>query len=120
MNRPAILANDFQRQWSEIGADVVAAIESVGRSGWYVLGEEVRLFERELANYWGLGHAVGVASGLDSIEIGLRILGCGPGDRVLTTPLSAFATTLAIVKLGAVPVFVDTDERGLKIGRAHV
>lgn len=113
MSTPAILANDFQRQWSEIGADVVAAVERVGRSGWYVLGEEVRLFERELADYWGLGHAVGVASGLDAIEIGLRILGCGPGDRVLTTPLSAFATTLAIVKLGAVPVFVDTDARGL-------
>ena len=110
---PPILANDFRRQWADIGADVLAAVERTGQSGWYVLGEEVRSFERELAGYWGLEHAAGVASGLDAIEIGLRILGCGPGDRVLTTPLSAFATTLAIVKLGAVPVFVDTDARGL-------
>jgi dTDP-3-amino-3,4,6-trideoxy-alpha-D-glucose transaminase len=50
---------------------------------------------------------------MDALEIGLRTLGCKPGDRVLTTPLSAFATTLAIVKLGAIPVFVDTDEHGL-------
>jgi dTDP-3-amino-3,4,6-trideoxy-alpha-D-glucose transaminase len=58
-------------------------------------------------------HAIGVASGLDALEISLRLLGCGPGDLVLTTPLSAFATTLSILKLGAVPVFVDTDDRGL-------
>jgi dTDP-3-amino-3,4,6-trideoxy-alpha-D-glucose transaminase len=50
---------------------------------------------------------------MDAIEIGLRALGCGPGDRVLTTPLSAFATTLAIVRIGAAPVYVDTDEQGL-------
>jgi dTDP-3-amino-3,4,6-trideoxy-alpha-D-glucose transaminase len=55
---------------------------------------------------------VGVASGLDAIEISLKALGCGPGDRVLTTPLSAFATALAILNLGAIPVFVDTDEFG--------
>jgi dTDP-3-amino-3,4,6-trideoxy-alpha-D-glucose transaminase len=60
-----------------------------------------------------LPFCAGVASGLDAVEISLRALGCGPGDRVLTTPLSAFATTLAITKLGAVPVFVDTDAIGL-------
>ncbi len=108
-----ILANDFRRQWVEVGDQVLAAVARVGESGWYVLGEEVRRFENELAAYWGMRYAVGVASGLDAIEIGLRVLGCSPGDRVLTTPLSAFATTLAIVRLGAVPVFVDTDQRGL-------
>jgi dTDP-3-amino-3,4,6-trideoxy-alpha-D-glucose transaminase len=94
-------------------ADTLAAVEHVGASGWYVLGEEVVHFESALAAHWGLPQAVGVASGLDAIEISLKILGCGLGARVLTTPLSAFATTLAILKLGAVPVFVDTDERGL-------
>ena len=106
-------ANDFQRQWEDLRAATLAAVEEVGASGWYVLGERVRLFEEALAGHWGLPHAVGVASGLDAIEISLRALGCSPGDRVLTTPLSAFATTLAIVKIGAVPVFVDTDEHGL-------
>lgn len=108
-----VLANDFRRQWEDLRADSLDAFDTVGRSGWYVLGEEVREFENSLAAWWGLGHAVGVASGLDAIEIGLRVLGCKPGDRVLTTPLTAFATTLAILKLGAIPVFVDTDERGL-------
>jgi len=106
-------ANDFRRQWDDIRVDSHAAFEAVGSSGCYVLGEEVRAFEQELAEWWGIGHVVGAASGLDAIEIALRILGCGPGDYVLTTPLSAFATTLAIVKLGATPVFADTDERGL-------
>jgi dTDP-3-amino-3,4,6-trideoxy-alpha-D-glucose transaminase len=108
-----ILANDFQRQWQEIRQDALEAFERVGASGWYVLGKEVHAFEEALAARWGLEHCIGVASGLDAIEISLRTLGCQPGDRVLTTPVSAFATTLAILKLGAVPVFADTDERGL-------
>jgi dTDP-3-amino-3,4,6-trideoxy-alpha-D-glucose transaminase len=108
-----ILANDFKRQWADLGKDALAAVERVGQSGWYVLGNEVRNFETELAIFWGFQHATGVANGMDAIEIGLRTLGCGAGDRVLTTPLSAFATTLAIVRLGAVPVFIDTDEYGL-------
>ena len=91
----------------------MAAFEAVGSSGWYILGEEVREFEYMLAAWWRMSHAVGVASGMDAIEIALRVLGCGPGDRVLTTPLTAFATTLAILKLGSVPVFVDTDQHGL-------
>ena len=105
--------NDFHRQWQDTREDALAEFEKVGAGGWYILGREVRDFERELAQYWGLPHAVGVASGLDAIEIALKALGCSAGDRVLTTPLSAFATTLAILKLGALPVFVDVDERGL-------
>ena len=105
--------NDFARQWQEIRDSVLQAMENVGRSGWYILGREVADFETALAEFWGLPHCAGVASGLDAIELSLSALGCGPGDRVLTTPLSAFATTLAILKLGAVPVFADTDEYGL-------
>ncbi len=108
-----ILFNDFRRQWEETGADTLAAVETVGSSGWYILGEEVRQFESRLAKDWGLVHAVGVASGLDAIEIALRSLGCKPGDHVLTTPLTAFATTLAIVRAGGVPVYVDCDSYGL-------
>jgi Predicted pyridoxal phosphate-dependent enzyme apparently involved in regulation of cell wall biogenesis len=108
-----ILLNDFKRQWHDTREAVLAAVSAVGESGWYILGDEVREFETALARHWTAGHAVGVASGLDAIEISLKVLGCKTGDRVLTTPLSAFATTLAIVKLGASPVFVDTDEFGL-------
>jgi dTDP-3-amino-3,4,6-trideoxy-alpha-D-glucose transaminase len=108
-----ILLNDFSRHWAEIRDDALPAFTRVGESGWYILGSEVAAFEHALATCWNVEHCVGVASGLDAIEIGLRALGCGPGDRVLTTPVSAFATTLAIVKLGAIPVFVDTTDHGL-------
>ena len=108
-----IAANDFHRQWLDIQEDALAAFRKTGESGWYILGEEVRGFEAALASYWGTSHAAGVASGLDAIEISLRILGCQAGDSVLTTPISAFATTLAILKIGAMPVFADTDGRGL-------
>lgn len=109
---PQVLANDFRAQWEEIREDALAAVERVGASGWLVLGEEVAAFEREVAAWWGVGHAVGVANGLDAIEIGLRCAGVGAGDRVLTTPLTAFATTLAIMRAGAEPVWVDVDDSG--------
>ena len=115
-----ILLNDFKRQWQDTKDAALAAFAAVGESGWYVLGEEVRCFETALAGIWGLRYAAGVASGLDAIEIALRVLGCGPGDKVLTTPLSAFATTLAILKTGAAAVFVDTDDTGLlDLARCH-
>lgn len=107
-----ILLNDFRRQWADTGEDTLRAVEEVGRSGWYVLGERVRRFEDALRSYWGFSEAAGVASGLDAIEIGLRAAGLQSGDRVLTTPLSAFATTLAIVRAGGIPVFCDTDATG--------
>jgi dTDP-4-amino-4,6-dideoxygalactose transaminase len=105
-------ANDFAAQWEEIAADALAAVDRVGRSGWLVLGREVERFEAELAAWWGIPHAVGVASGLDAIEIALRCTGIGQGDRVLTTPLTAFATTLAILRAGAEPVWCDVDATG--------
>jgi dTDP-3-amino-3,4,6-trideoxy-alpha-D-glucose transaminase len=111
-NITQVRANDFAAQWEEIGTDALDAVARVGRSGWVVLGEEVAAFEAELAAWWGVPHAVGVASGLDALEIALRCCGIGPGDHVLTTPLTAFATTLAIVRAGATPVWSDVDESG--------
>lgn len=108
----SVPANDFVAQWEEIREDALSAVDRVGRSGWLVLGDEVRAFEEELADWWGVGYAVGVASGLDALEISLRCVGIGPGDRVLTTPLTAFATTLSIIRAGGEPVWVDVDESG--------
>jgi dTDP-4-amino-4,6-dideoxygalactose transaminase len=113
MGQRMILLNDFARQWEDTRDKALAAFGAVGESGWYVLGQQLRDFEVALAQFWGVRNCVGVASGLDAIEISLRSLGCKPGDKVLTTPLSAFATTLAILKIGAVPIFVDTDNFGL-------
>jgi len=107
-----ISQNDFQRRWLVIEQPVLNAVRRVGKSGRYILGEQVQAFEAALARGWGIEHAVGVANGMDAIEIGLRCLGLCHGDKVLTTPLSAFATTLAILRAGGVPVFVDVDEGG--------
>lgn len=112
MTTSLILLNDFKRQWADTGADALAAVQRVGESGWYVLGGEVTRFETLLASELGAGFCVGCASGLDAIEIALRALDLQPGTRVLTTPLSAFATTLAIVRAGGIPVFADVDETG--------
>jgi dTDP-3-amino-3,4,6-trideoxy-alpha-D-glucose transaminase len=110
--KPTVLLNDFKAQWRHVRDDALSAIERVGQSGWFILGDEVADFERQLAAYTGRRYAVGCASGLDGIELGLRILEC-EGKSVITTPLSAFATTLAIVRAGGVPVFIDTDTTGL-------
>lgn len=107
-----VAANDFTRQWGDVRDDALAAVDRVGQSGWLVLGREVEAFEQELADWWGVAHAVGVASGLDALEIALRCTGIGPGARVLTTPLTAFATTLAVIRAGAEPVWCDVDDSG--------
>lgn len=104
---------DFNAAWEQSREAYLAAVDRVGRSGWLILGSEVSTFEADLARFWGLEHAVGVASGLDALEIAFRALGARPGDRFLTTPLSAFATTLAILRVGGVPVFADVDASGL-------
>lgn len=110
---PVIKLNDFERMWEDAGPAILDAVRRVGESGWYILGAEVGSFESDLARLWGMTFAVGVASGLDAIEIGLRCCGCKPGDQVLLPPVSAFATVLAVVRLGASPVFVDCDRFGL-------
>ena len=97
-----------------------AAIRRVIDRGWYVLGPEVEAFERGFAEAAGAAHAVGVGTGTDAIAIVLRALGIGPGDEVITTPVSAAYTALACVMAGARPVFADVDPRRLTISPAAV
>lgn len=112
-NIQTVKLNDFSRLWQDVGPDAQEAFARVGESGWYILGKEVEAFEISLSDFSGIPHAVGCASGLDAIELGLRALELEPGERVLTTPLSAFASTLAIIRAGGSPVFVDVDSEGL-------
>lgn len=107
-----IRQNDFGRQWRAIEASVSSAVERVGTSGWYVLGEEVKAFEKSLGEFWGVKYVVGMGNGMDALEIGLRCLNLRSGEKVLTTSLSAFATTLAILRAGGIPIFVDVDGTG--------
>lgn len=106
---PRVVMNDFRADSEALVRAELAACERVLRSGWWILGAEVEAFEREWAHYSRTPHAVGCANGLDAIEIGLRALGIGPGDEVITTPMTAFATVLAVIRAGATPVLADID-----------
>jgi dTDP-4-amino-4,6-dideoxygalactose transaminase len=101
--------NDFKSEPEELVRAELRACERVLRSGWWILGEEVAAFEREWAAWLGVPHAIGCGNGLDAIEIGLRALGIGPGDEVITTPRTAIATVLAVLRAGATPVLADID-----------
>jgi dTDP-4-amino-4,6-dideoxygalactose transaminase len=85
------------------------------RSGKFVPGVEVAAFERELTDYLGVVHGIGVGSGTDALTIGLRAIGVGPGDEVITSPFGFFATAEAISAIGAVPVFVDIESDTLNL-----
>lgn len=104
-----ILMNDFKAEPEGLRIAELAALDRVLRSGWYVLGSEVKAFEAAWAERCGVAHAVGVGNGMDAIEIGLRALDVGEGDEVITTPMTAFATVLAIIRAGAIPVLADID-----------
>jgi dTDP-4-amino-4,6-dideoxygalactose transaminase len=91
--------------WSQL----TDAIEGVLRSGRFIAGPNVAALEQELARYLGTTHAVSVNSGTDALVIGLRALGIGAGDEVVTSPFSFFATAEAVSAVGATPVFADID-----------
>ena len=94
------------------------AIARVIERAWFVLGPEVEAFEREFAAASGAPHAVGIGNGTDAIALILRALGIGAGDEVITTPLSAAYTALAIVMAGARPVFADIDPERMTLDPA--
>ena len=99
---------------------VAAAINRVVASGWYVLGAEVEAFEAEFAAACGASHAVAVGNGTDAIALMLRALDIGEGDEVITAPLSAAFSALAIMMTGARPVFTDIDPERLTLDPARV
>lgn len=108
---PLDLSAQIEALWDELND----AIARVLRSGQFILGPEVAAFEAEAASYLGVKHAIGVNSGTDALVIGLRALGIGPGDEVITTPFSFFATAESISNVGAKPVFVDIEEASFNL-----
>ena len=93
----------------ELRRAMLERAQQVIESGWYVLGNEVASFENSWAAACGQTYGIGVGNGMDAIEIILRALDLGPGDEVITTPMTAFATILAILRAGATPVLADID-----------
>ena len=100
---------DLQRQYEQIRAEVLASVGRVCASQQYILGSEVEFFERDLADFCGAKEAVGCASGTDALWLALVAARVQPGDHVLTTPFSFFASASAIARAGARPVFADID-----------
>ena len=104
-----ILMNDFISEPAELKEAMLVAVRRVLDSGYYILSKEFLSFENQWASLCGVDHAIGVANGMDAIEIALRALDIGEGDEVITTPITAFATVLAILRAGAIPVLADID-----------
>jgi dTDP-4-amino-4,6-dideoxygalactose transaminase len=111
---------DLRRQYAQVREEVLAAIESVCASQHYVLGAEVEGLERELAAMCGAKEAIGCASGTDALWLALAAAGVQPGDEVLTTPFSFFASASAIVRAGARPFFADIDPQTFNLDPVKV
>lgn len=99
------LSEEIELLWEELNT----SIQKVLRSGQFIMGEAVKAFEREVAEYLHVRYAIAVNSGTDALVIGLRALDIGPGDEVITSAFTFFATAEAISIVGATPVFVDVD-----------
>nr|WP_228056717.1 DegT/DnrJ/EryC1/StrS family aminotransferase [Microcoleus sp. LEGE 07076] len=97
------------QQYAQIGDEISAAVQKVLASGGYIGGPAVKTFEQEFANYIGVSDCVGCNSGTDALILALRALKIGPGDEVITTPFTFFASAETISAVGATPVFVDID-----------
>ncbi len=102
---------DLTAQYKSIKSEIDAAVMKVVESQHFILGPEVVAFESEVAAYCGTKYAVGVASGTDALILALKALDIGPGDEVITTPFTFFATAESISIVGAKPVFVDVDPK---------
>jgi dTDP-4-amino-4,6-dideoxygalactose transaminase len=102
---------DLGARLRSVDGPVRQAMDRVLASGRFILGPEVEALESEIATFCGVGHGVGLSSGSDALLATMMALGLGPGDEVITTPMSFFASVGAILRLGAKPVFADIDPR---------
>ena len=102
---------DLKEQNQKLRPEIDAAIAKVLDSNGFILGPEVQALEKELADYCQTKYAIGCASGTDALLLALMALDVSPGDEVITTPYSFFATVSAVTRLGAKPVFVDIDPK---------
>jgi dTDP-4-amino-4,6-dideoxygalactose transaminase len=111
---------DLTGQYQPLRQEILAAITRVADSQRFILGPDVEAFEREMASMLGVDHAVGVSSGTDALLVAMMALGIGPGTEVIVPTYSFFATAGCVVRLGAIPVFVDIDPVTFNLDVAQV
>src|SRR5579872_2432662 len=111
---------DLRSQTMPIREEVLAAIAHIVDSQQFILGEEVRRVEEQLAEYCGARFAIGCASGSDALLLALKAAGIGPGDEVLTVPFTFFSTAGSVALCGARPVFVDVEPETFNIDVARI
>ena len=100
---------DLKRQYQTIKEEADKKVLEILSSAQYIMGENVKEFEKEISEYLGVKHSISVGNGTDALIIALKALGIGEGDEVITTPYTFFATAESISIVGATPVFVDVD-----------
>lgn len=114
-----LMINDLLRHNQTVMDGLSVAATKVLANGWYVLGNQVKEFEREFASYCQTEHCVSVANGTDALELSLRALNVGQGDKVITVANAGAYSTTAILAVGAMPVYVDVDDETMLLSIEH-
>lgn len=113
-------AFELKEQFAQLRNELLPALEQVAAQGHFILGENVRLLEEEVARYTGTAFGVGVANGSDALHLSLAACGIGPGDEVIVPAFTFFATAGAVARTGATPLFVDVDPATFNIDGSGV
>lgn len=111
---------DVGATYRQIKQEIDEAVSRTLSSGWYLLGNELRAFEEEFAQYVGTKHCIGVANGLDALTLSLRAMDIGPGDEVIVPANTYIATWLAVSQVQAIPIPVEPDPLTYNINPEHI